>query len=58
MEKYIEDELIEHQEIPFEEYHAIKNMTVKKACVYIFRLAPWPIFFMNHFGVLLELENG
>ncbi|TNV82728.1 hypothetical protein FGO68_gene10581 [Halteria grandinella] len=33
-------------------------MKVKRACIYIYRLAPTFLHFLNHYGILFELENG
>ena len=48
----------DHFEISSFEKAAIRNLEVKKACILLFRLAPKALTFMNHFGILLELENG
>lgn len=33
-------------------------MKVQRACIYIYRLAPTILHVLNHYGILLELENG
>ena len=40
------------------ELKKIESLQVVKAQIFLYRLAPWFLNFMNHYGVLLELENG
>ena len=49
---------IEHVQIPMKELRQIENLRVVRAQIYLYRLAPRFLNFLNHYGVLLELENG
>ncbi|CDW86483.1 UNKNOWN [Stylonychia lemnae] len=48
----------DHYEVSQDEYNAICDLKIKKACVWIFYLAPKILRPLNHFGVMVELENG
>ena len=57
----IENSLCEsdnHYEISESELDSIKNLEIKRACILLYRLAPKPFTFANHFGLVIELQNG
>ena len=53
-----EDAVREAEEIPQEEFEQIKDLKIVRACTLIKRLSPPPFTPLNHFGCMVELENG
>ena len=48
----------EHIPLTKEELSEIDQQKIVRACIYLYRLAPWFFNFINHYGVLIELDNG